>query len=321
MHPRMRTRVQSLPKPLAAVDVGTNTLRMLVATRDSGRLRPLLRMRRITGLGRELRQTGAIGDGEFAESIRALSAFRREMDRLGVGRDGVRACGTAALREASNRDAFLEAAAASGVPVEVISPEEEARLTWTGVTRGLGGRDGGVVMDIGGGRTEFIAGPGGKESVSLPIGVVVLSDVFRLSDPPAPWQIRNLKYFVAERIAAGTRAWGRRAYRRLVGTAGTFTTLAALDMRMTVYRPELIDGYAMAASRVRRWEERLARMTAAGILALPGMEKGRERYIVPGICEATAAMGRFGITKLEISDAGLLEGILRLLPPRKGEAH
>ncbi len=313
--------MQSRPKPLAAVDVGTNTLRMLVATRGGGRLRPLLRMRRITGLGQNLRESGAIGRRQFAESVAALRAFRRELSRMGVEKDGVRACGTAALREASNRDAFLAAAAASGFDVQVISPDEEARLTWAGVTGGPGAGRGAVVMDIGGGSTEFIVGPGPGESVSLPIGVVVLCDVFRLSDPPTAWQIRNLKYFLADRIAAGTRRWGGRTFRRLVGTAGTFTTLAALDMKMTTYRPERIDGYAMAARRVRQWEERLGRMTAAGILALPGLEKGRERYIVPGTCEATAALERFGIAKLEISDAGLLEGILRLLPPGKGEAH
>lgn len=311
--------MQSLGKPLAAVDVGTNTVRMLVAARDGGRLRPILRMRRITGMGRELRETGAIGDGELRDSIGALRAFRRELDRLGV--DRVRACGTAALRDASNTDAFLAEAAASGVPVEVISPDEEARLTWTGVTRGGRGESGAVVMDIGGGSTEFIAGPGRGESVSLPIGVVVLLGVFRLADPPAPWQVRNLKYYLAERIGAGTRAWDRRRFRRLVGTAGTFTTLAALDMRMTVYHPERIDGYAMPIGKVRAWEDRLCRLTASGALGLPGMEKGRERYIVPGICQAAAAMDRFGVTKLEISDAGLLEGILLGLPPGKGEAR
>lgn len=312
--------MQSLPKTSAAVDVGTNTVRMLVAAGDVGRLRPLLRMRRITGMGRELRETGAIGDREFRDSIAALRAFRREMDRLGVG-GRVRACGTAALREASNRDAFLAAASASGVPVEVISSDEEARLTWNGVTRASSGGGGAVVMDIGGGSTEFIAGPGPGQSVSLPIGVVVLRAVFGLSDPPAPWQVRNLKYFLAERIGAGTGGWGRRRFRRLVGTAGTFTTLAALDMRMTDYRPERIDGYAMTAGKVRAWEDRLCRLTEAGILALPGMEKGRERYIVPGVCQAAAAMRRFGVMKLEISDAGLLEGILLGLPPGKGEAH
>lgn len=311
--------MQFLPKPLAAVDVGTNTVRMLVATRDRGRLRPLLRMRRITGMGRDLRETGAIGARELRDSIATLRAFRREIVRLGV--DRVRACGTAVLREASNRDVFLAEAAASGIPVQVISPDEEARLTWSGVTRGGRAGNGAVVMDIGGGSTEFIAGPGRGESISLPIGVVVLSGVFRLADPPDPWQVRNLKYYLAERIGAGTRAWDRRRFRRLVGTAGTFTTLAALDMRMTVYRPERIDGYAMPVAKVRAWEDRLCRLTAGKVLALPGMEKGRERYIVPGICEAAAAMDRFGVTKLEISDAGLLEGILLGLPPGKGEAR
>jgi len=311
--------VQSPPTRLAAVDVGTNTVRMLVAARDGGRLRPLLRMRRITGMGRALRETGAIGDREFRDSISALRGFRREMDRLGV--DAVRACGTAALRDASNRDTFLAHAAAAGVAVEVISPGEEARLTWTGVTRGGRPGRGAVVMDIGGGSTEFIAGPGRGDSVSLPIGVVVLCDVFRLSDPPVPWQLRNLKCFLAAKMADGTRAWARRRFRCVVGTAGTFTTLAALDMRMTAYRPERIDGYVMSRAKVRAWEDRLCRLTASAVLALPGMEKGRERYIVPGICQAAAAMDRFGVTKLEISDAGLLEGILLGLPPGKGEGH
>ncbi len=319
MHPRKMIRVQSRPARLAAIDVGTNTVRMLVAGRDGARLRPLLRMRRITGMGRALRETGAIGNREFGESVAALRAFRREMERLGV--DTVRACGTAALRDASNRDSFLAAAAAAGVAVEIISADEEARLTWAGAARAMRAGRGVVVMDIGGGSTELIAGPGGGDSVSLPIGVVVLCDVFRLSDPPVPWQVRNLRYFLADRIAGGTRAWDRRRFRRLVGTAGTFTTLAALDMRMTVYHPERIDGYAMSLAKVRAWEDRLCRLTTGEVLALPGMEKGRERYIVPGICQAAAAMDRFGVKNLEISDAGLLEGILLGLPPGKGETR
>lgn len=304
--------MHSLRTALAAIDVGSNTVRMLVAARDGRRLCPVLRMRRITGMGRALRETGEIGAREMRESVAALRTFRREMDRLGVA--GFRACGTAALRDASNRDAFLAESAAAGIPVEVISPEEEARLTWTGVTGGGPAGRGALVMDIGGGSTEFIAGPGPGESVSLPIGVVVLMDVFRLSDPPAAWQVRNLKIFLAERIASGTRRWTRRRFRRVVGTAGTFTTLAALDMRMRSYRPDRIDGYAMPVGKVRAWEDRLCGLSAARILALPGMEKGRERYMVPGICQAVAAMERFRAGRLEISDAGLLEGILLGLP-------
>ncbi|MCL5884452.1 MAG: hypothetical protein M1377_03760 [Deltaproteobacteria bacterium] len=293
---------------LAAIDVGTNTVRMLVAAREGLRLHPVLRMRRITGLGRELRETGAIGRRESGATLSALRAFHREMRRLGVSR--FRACGTAALREASNRGEFLSAARGEGIPVEVITGREEARRTWQGIREKLGVRAA-VAMDIGGGSTEFIAGGGAVRSVSLPIGVVVLCGAFPFSDPPAGWQIRNLRLYLAERIRAGTRRFGGGTVRRLIGTAGTFTTLAALDRRLRVYRPERIDGHRMAYRDVRRWEDRLTGMTDRERLALPGMEKGRERYIVPGVCQAAVAMERFGAEELIISDAGLLEGILR----------
>lgn len=297
---------------LAAIDIGTNTVRLLVAERDGGALRPVARMRRITGMGKELRATGRIGEPEFRASVLALKEFRERLDALGVSR--YRACGTAGLREAANRAAFLEASKAVGVKVEVITAAEEARRTWEGIRGRLRGGAGSVVMDIGGGSTEFIAG--GK-SVSLPIGVVVSLSLLPLSDPPQGWQLRNLKAYFAERISSGTSAWGKRRFRRMVGTAGTFTTLAALDRRMKTYRPEKIDGYAMSLGRLKAWEERLGKLTDAERLRLPGMEKGRERYIVPGVCQAVAAMESMTIKELVISDAGLLEGILLGIPDRK----
>jgi exopolyphosphatase/guanosine-5'-triphosphate,3'-diphosphate pyrophosphatase len=105
----------------------------------------------------------------------------------------------------------------------------------------------------------------------------------------------------------------------MVGTAGTFTTLAALDRKMTAYRPEKIDGYAMSLERLKYWEERLSKLKEAERLRLPGMEKGRERYIVPGVCQAVAAMENFKIDELIVSDAGLLEGILLGIPDGKGD--
>jgi exopolyphosphatase/guanosine-5'-triphosphate,3'-diphosphate pyrophosphatase len=297
---------------LAAIDIGTNTIRMLVAGRNGGRLRPVARMRRITGMGKELRATGGIGEPEFRESVLALKEFRGRMDARGVVR--YRACGTAALREAANRAAFLDAAKAVGVKVEVITAGEEARRTWQGIRGRLRGGAGSVVMDIGGGSTEFIAGAGRGGSVSLPIGVVVSLGLLPLSDPPQGWQIRNLEYYFTERITAGTSAWGKRRFRRMVGTAGTFTTLAALDRKMRTYRPEKIDGYAMSLERLKTWEERLGKLSEAERLRLPGMEKGRERYIVPGVCQAVAAMESMNVKDLIVSDAGLLEGILLGIP-------
>lgn len=300
---------------LAAIDVGTNTVRMLVAAQEGGGLRPVLRRRRITALGRSLRENGSIGEREFRNSIETLREFRREMDALGVRR--YRACGTAGLREAANREEFLDAAAKAGVSVEIVSAREEARCTWRGTVGKAGGRA--LVMDIGGGSTEFIAGPKGTDSVSLPIGVVVLFGSFRMSDPPLPAELRNLACFLADRIDAGTRGWRRRRFRRLVGTAGTFTTLAALEMRMKTYRPERINGFRMGIPAVRRWVVRLSRLTDEERLRLPGMEKGRERTIVPGVMQALAAMEIFGLADLAISDSGLLEGILRGIANGKGE--
>ncbi len=308
--------MQPKPRMLAAIDVGTNTLRMLVGAVEGNGIRPALRMRRITGMGKGLRDTGRIGPSEFRYSLDALREFRAAMSRHDVVE--YRACGTAALRESANRGEFLEEASRIGIRIEILTPRAEARHTWNGIAGGTRGPGGSLVLDIGGGSTEFIAGPGPVDYLSLPLGVVVLSSLFPLSDPPRGWEIENLRHYLAERLAAGTTRWRRRRFHRMVGTAGTFTTLAALHRRLRRYRPERIDGVRLPLRTVSRWTKRLCGMTDADRLALPGMEKGRERYIVPGMLLAEGAMRREGIEELVISDAGLLEGVLRELGRRTG---
>jgi len=293
---------------LAAIDIGTNTLRMMVAERKGKAIRPLARFQRIIGLGRALRDTGNIGEKEFREAIGALRSFREEMDRFGV--DAFRSCGTACLREAGNRDRFLSAAREAGVETEVIGPAEEGRLVWEGIRGAIPGRPGDIAMDVGGGSTEFTAGAGVGESVSLPIGVVVLSSLLPLSDPPLAWEWKALSHYAERRIGDGTALFGSRGKRRLIGTAGTFTTLLALDRRMTRYDPDRINGARLPRETVLRWADRLSVMTDARRLRLPGMEKGRERYMVPGMALICAAIRRFGSDGVTVSDAGLLEGIV-----------
>lgn len=301
---------------MAAIDIGTNTVRMLVADRDGALLKPVARFRFILGMGRDLRRTGEIGEREFRRGIDVLRTFRREMVRRGV--EAYRACGTACLREAANRDGFLAAAAAEGIDVDVIPAAEEGRLAWDGIRDAIAAKPGDVVMDIGGGSTEFTAGPGPEDSVSLPVGVVVLSSLLPLSDPPRAWEWLALSCYAAARIQDGTRRFGNRRKRRLIGTAGTFTTLAALARGMSRYNPDRINGAWLSRPVVCRWIERLARMTDAQRLGLRGMEKGRERYIVPGMALLQAAMDRFGAKGVTVSDAGLLEGILRGIGPGGG---
>ena len=303
---------------LAAIDIGTNTIRMLVAETQGGkRPVPVSRRRSVIGLGRTLRETGRIGEAEFAAGLRVLREFRREMERGGVA--AYRACGTACLRDAENRAAFLEAAAGEGIDIGVIGPAEEARLTWEGIRWAVAGRPGDVAMDIGGGSTEFVFGPREGESVSLSTGVVVLSALLPLSDPPDPWELRAVSYYAGRRIEDGTRPFGRRRFRRLIGTAGTFTTLAAMERGMTRYDPDRINGARLSAAVVRRWADRLGRMTDAQRLRVPGMEKGRERYVVPGALLIVAAMERFRLNGVTVSDAGLLEGILAGVGRNGGE--
>ena len=302
---------------LAAIDIGTNTIRMLVADHGGRRTVAVARRRAIVGLGRRLRETGRIGEEEFDAGLRVLREFRREMKRGGVA--SYRACGTACLREAENRADFLDAAAGEGIDVEVIGPAEEARLTWEGIRRAVAGRPGDVAMDIGGGSTEFACGPRDGASVSIATGVVVLSTLLPLSDPPDPWELRAVSYYAARRIEDGTRPFGRRRFRRLIGTAGTFTTLAAMDRGMIRYDPDRINGARLSAATVRGWADRLGRMTDAQRLRVPGMEKGRERYIVPGTLLIVAAMERFRVNGVTVSDAGLLEGILAGVGRHGGE--
>ena len=303
---------------LAAIDVGTNTIRMLVAGRVGRRTVPVARRRAIVGLGRSLRETGRIGEAEAEAGLRVLREFRREMGRLEV--TAYRACGTACLRDAENRSDFLRAAAGEGIDIEVIGPSEEARLTWDGVRHAVDGRPGDVAMDIGGGSTEFVFGPRAGESVSLSTGVVVLSTLLPLSDPPAPWELRALSYYAERRIGDATRPMGRRRVRRLIGTAGTFTTLAAMERGMTRYDPDRINGARLSAAAVRRWADRLGGMTDAQRLRVPGMEKGRERYVVPGALLILAALERFRLGGVTVSDAGLLEGILAGVGRHGGES-
>ena len=293
---------------LAAIDIGTNTLRMMVAERDGKTVRPLARFQRIIGLGRALRDTGNIGEKEFRDAIAALRGFREEMDRLGVR--SYRSCGTACLREAGNRDRFLSAAREAGVETEVIGPAEEGRLVWVGIRGVIPGRPGDIAMDVGGGSTEFTAGAGAGESISLPVGVVVMSSILPLSDPPLPWEWKALSHYAERRVGDGTSLFGKRRNRRLIGTAGTFTTLLALERRMTRYDPDRINGARLSKEAVLRWAGRLAVMTDAQRLRLPGMEKGRERYMVPGMALISAAVRRFGSDGVTVSDAGLLEGIV-----------
>jgi exopolyphosphatase/guanosine-5'-triphosphate,3'-diphosphate pyrophosphatase len=227
----------------------------------------------------------------------------------------MRIVATSAVREAANgRDFAAAVERAVGRPVDVISGEEEARLTLRGVVAGLGAAAGSILLfDIGGGSTEYVLADGlrVREAASLRLGVVPLAERFPFPDRVDPDRYAELLGEVETHLRRELPpAIVRARPDRLVGTAGTVTTLAALDLELTRYDAARVQGHVLAADAVARLLVRLGALSVVARAALPCLEPGRADLIVPGIAIVVATMRLFGADALVVSDYGLREGIL-----------
>jgi exopolyphosphatase/guanosine-5'-triphosphate,3'-diphosphate pyrophosphatase len=267
----------------------------------------------VTRLGQGQATAGALAPAAVARTVDTVVDFVRRAQRLGA--EPVRIVATSAVREAPNRDAFTaELARVTGRAVEVISGDEEARLTLLGVRSGLPGLAGRhLVLDIGGGSTELtLAGDRGLErSVSLRLGVVAYGEGHPGDGRYEAGRLDALHAAVRERLAREIPdAIAAAGARQLVGTAGTVTTLAALDLGLSVYDPARVQGHRLARAAVERVLALLAAMTNAARAELPALEAGRADLIVPGIVICLEVMGRVALDALTVSDRGLREGIV-----------
>jgi exopolyphosphatase / guanosine-5'-triphosphate,3'-diphosphate pyrophosphatase len=299
---------------LAAIDVGTNTLRLLIGEADgSGRYRPVLGDQEITRLGEGLLPARRLQPEPIRRSLTVLSRFRRLAEAHGVA--AIAAVGTSALREATNPEAFLDPARRLGVDVRVVSGQEEARLTLLGVRYSLPDLPAEILMlDIGGGSTEFLLVRDAVvlAAVSTDLGSVALSERHLRSDPPLGRELAALRAAATARVerlqSVELIAVPRQA--SLVGTAGTITTLAAVDLELPLYDPARVNGHRLSRDRISEILERLAALPLEKRRRVSGLEPGRADVIVAGtaICLAAMEILRFG--DLLVSDGGLREGIL-----------
>jgi exopolyphosphatase/guanosine-5'-triphosphate,3'-diphosphate pyrophosphatase len=316
---------------IAVIDLGTNTVRLLVGESDGvGGYRPLYAAQAITRLGQGMLADGQLQPEPVRRTLAVLAQYRQEAERL-------RACsvavvGTSAVRRARNREAFLaRALRETGLAIRVISGEEEARLTLLGVRDAirLGGRPF-VMMDIGGGSTEFVlaCGQATLASVSTGLGSVVLTEAYLHSDPPSPQQLATV------RAAALTELSRQRTGSLsaidplrepdppcLVGTAGTVTTLAAIDLALESYDPNRVNGHRLPRQRLAALGEMLAALPLARRRLIRGLEPERADVIVAGAVVSLAAMDALGFPEMTVSDGGLREGILLDLLGRGGDPH
>jgi len=298
----------------SAIDVGSNTLRLLVAQAGGGDLQPLRYDRVITRLGSGVKKTGRLDDSASASSIAALSDFSREISSSGS--EKTRAVGTSALRDAENAGDFISRVrAATGIGIEVITGEEEARLTALGVLSSIGQPESFMIADIGGGSTEIIYSQDGGLSpghISEPIGAVNLLEAHLKSDPPSDDEILALKEHcqTAMKSIRSRMAGVSRVGAELFGTAGTASTLAAIDLGLEGYDAAKIHGHTISLDRLREMLEMLRKLPLEERARVRGLEPQRADLIIPGVTLTISLMETFGFLTITISDKGLLEGIV-----------
>jgi exopolyphosphatase/guanosine-5'-triphosphate,3'-diphosphate pyrophosphatase len=297
---------------VAAIDCGTNSTRLLVADAEG---RPLERLMRITRLGQGVDATGRLAPEAIDRCVAVLAEYRQVMDRLGVGRG--RLAATSAARDAANGDEFLRRAGeVTGLGPELLSGVDEGRLSLTGAVADLDSSDGPfLVLDIGGGSTELVAGDGPDDPelavVSLQLGCVRVSERFLGGDPPTADQLASARHEVAAQLDRAVVAHPRfGTAHRLVGLAGTVSTLVSVHLGLAHYDRDLVHHAVLRAADVRRWYEVLAADTAAERLARPGMVEGRQDVIVGGALILDEVMTRLGFAECLVSEADILDGLV-----------
>jgi exopolyphosphatase/guanosine-5'-triphosphate,3'-diphosphate pyrophosphatase len=297
---------------VAAIDCGTNSTRLLVADADG---RELVRLMRITRLGQGVDRDNTLAPEAITRTVDVLREFRRSMDGLGVER--VRMVATSAVRDAENGAVFTEAAReAVGAAPEVLTGLEEGKLAYRGASADLATFAGDtLVVDIGGGSTEITLGRGGTvSSVSLQLGCVRLTERFLTSDPPTSDQM------VATRIAiADALTWGEQQMpellalktpRRLVGLAGTVSTLASLKLGLAEYDVDMLHHATLSLKEVVDRCDMLATLSTAERTGLVGMVPGRADVILGGALVLEVVAARYQCPEVIVSEKDILDGIV-----------
>jgi exopolyphosphatase/guanosine-5'-triphosphate,3'-diphosphate pyrophosphatase len=298
---------------VAAIDCGTNSTRLLVADADG---RELIRVMRITRLGQGVDRLNALAPEAIARTTDVLREFRGQMDHFGVGR--VRMVATSAVRDARNGAAFREAATdAVGVSPEVLSGQEEGKLAYRGASADLTPFAGDtLVVDIGGGSTEITLGRGtAVSSVSLQLGCVRLTERFLTSDPPTPEEVTATRIGIAEALAGGEdvvpELTGLDPARRMVGLAGTVSTLASLKLGLAEYDADRLHHATITLEEIRGMCDMLASRSAEARGELVGMVPGRRDVILGGALILEVVASRYECDEVIVSEKDILDGIVQ----------
>ncbi len=303
---------------LAALDVGTNSTRLLVADVEGGAVvAEHVREMVITRLGKSVDRTGRFDPAALDRTLEVLAGYAETCRRLGVERR--RLVATSATRDAADRQVFLDGVRdLLGVDAEVLTGQAEAAAAYRGATAGLVDDRPTLVVDIGGGSTELILGDGAtaRASVSLDIGCVRLFERHLHGDPPHPAEVAALRADVGGHLAGMGEVLDPAAAERVVGVAGTVTTVTAIAFGLDAYDPRRIHHQTLNAAEIGAVAEKLAAMTVAERAAMPVMAKGREDVIAAGALLLDELVRSFRLPAVTASETDILDGVLLGLADR-----
>lgn len=296
---------------VAAIDVGTNTTRLLVAETIASGYRDLDRRLVFTRLGEGVDAAGALLPEAIERTLRAIGDYCSICGDYGV--DRMRVATTSAVRDAANRDEFLEAARVlSGADPQVLSGEDEARLSFAGAVSDLPPADY-LVCDIGGGSTEFVLGSrdaGVRSSFSVDIGAVRLTERYLPSDPPAAEEIMSMESAIDDALHGADSVILVAAQTQFVGVAGTVTSLAAIKLALPRYDPARTHHLALSAGEVDRLYRLLGNMTEDERRRMPSLPEGRADVIVAGTAILQRSMINWGFPEVLVSEKDILDGLV-----------
>jgi exopolyphosphatase/guanosine-5'-triphosphate,3'-diphosphate pyrophosphatase len=306
--------VEEQPMRVAAIDCGTNSIRLLIADIDGSNFREVVRDMEIVRLGQGVDQTGQFHPDAIIRTLAAVDKFAAEIAKRGV--EKIRFCATSATRDATNRHLFVDGVRERlGIEPEVISGNEEAALSFAGAIQDLDPSEGPfLVVDIGGGSTEFVFGTTTVEAArSVNIGCVRMSERHFANDPATPAQIELARTDIQAAIALAAAEVPITNAKTLVAVAGTATTVAAAALNLSEYDRYSIHLARISALQVHEASAMFVTKTREERLALGYMHPGRVDVIAAGALVLSEIMKATGATEFVASESDILDGMARSL--------
>lgn len=296
----------------AVIDLGSNSIRLLVVRWEDDLLTPLYRDLIMTRLGRGVAKDNLLDDISMTSTLEAIVKFREKAIELGC--EKIRIFGTSALREAENSSCFIKRIEQStGLKTDILSGEEEAGFSFIGARQGLGIYSDALVIDIGGGSTEFSIGQNQLlKTMSLPMGAVRFTNNYLSSDPPTDLEIDRANRACDELLVDFTRFFHKYSSKNVatIGVGGTLTTLAAIHQGLSSYDPDKVHGFFLRREEVDDFFSKLSLITSQEKKGIAGLSPERADIIVAGTLIACKVMEKLHIAKIQVSEWDLMEGYL-----------